>query len=62
MKIKVPANTCALVYFPINDRGTILEGNNPIKRNHNIEFIKQEGDRMIYKVKSGEYSFKISDK
>lgn len=62
MKIKVPANTNALVYFPVKDRNAILEGTKPIKMNNNIEFIKQEGDRMIYKVKSGEYSFKMSGK
>ena len=60
MKIKVPANTSALIYFPVNGRNAIFEGTKPIKRNNNIEFIKQEGDRMIYKVKSGAYSFSMS--
>ncbi len=57
--ISIPANIKALVYFPAKSRNNITENNINISLVDGIKYIKREGDRLVFKVGSGEYSFDI---
>ena len=55
--ITIPANSSALVYFPAESQDQINEQS----RANGVEFIRQEGDRLVYEVGSGEWEFTIDD-
>ncbi|HTN19927.1 MAG TPA: glycoside hydrolase family 78 protein [Pelobium sp.] len=57
--ITVPANTSAEVYLPASNQKSIKENNKNITNAEGVEFIRQEGDRVVYKVNSGNYAFQI---
>ena len=57
LKIEIPVNTTAKVYFPVGDAGKITENGKSLKTNKDIEFISLTADKTICKVGSGKYSF-----
>nr|WP_294895650.1 glycoside hydrolase family 78 protein [uncultured Pedobacter sp.] len=57
--ISIPANTTAEVYLPAKTEKSIKENNKNITNAEGVEFIRKDGDRMVYKVNSGDYTFQI---
>lgn len=52
----IPANTTARIYIPARSTNHVKEGGKPIAA-AGIRFIKMEGDRAVYEIGSGNYSF-----
>jgi hypothetical protein len=59
LNIEIPVNTAATVYLPATDAAQVFEGANPIAKIKDIQFVKSEGSKLLYKIGSGTYAFKI---
>ena len=57
LEIKVPANTTARVYVPASRIEDVVEQDENILKSSNIEFLRMEKDRAVYRVGSGKYQF-----
>ena len=68
LSVEIPVNTTAFIYLPRPDivrrkrklfvsTALITVNKKPIKSFKNIQFIKEEGDKMVFKVGSGKYDF-----
>ncbi|TAK97241.1 MAG: alpha-L-rhamnosidase, partial [Verrucomicrobia bacterium] len=57
LKIKIPANTTATVFLPANDGQQVTESEKPVDKNETVKFLRQEKDRAVFVVGSGEYKF-----
>lgn len=55
--ITVPANTKALVYIPAASAGKVKEGKKSASSAEGVKFVGMEGDRAVFEVGSGDYSF-----
>jgi alpha-L-rhamnosidase len=60
MHIKVPTNAEALVYIPTNSAASVTESDKLHSQAEGVEFIRQEGDRAVFRVGSGEYFFRAA--
>ncbi len=59
--ITIPANTTATVYVPIlKDESEVKESGKKASRAKGVEFVKMEGDRAVFRIGSGSYSFTSS--
>ncbi|MFT2008874.1 glycoside hydrolase family 78 protein [Pontibacter sp. 13R65] len=56
-KISVPANTKAVVYIPASSEKSVTEGGKKASSANGIKFLRMEGDRAVYELGSGDYSF-----
>ncbi len=54
----IPVNTQAIVYLPANNLEHITEDGKPVKKATDIQFIKMENGKAVFKVGSGKYFFK----
>ena len=59
LNICIPVNTTALVYFNMDSESIISEGNSTDLINKGIEIVSENNGKVICKVGSGNYSFKI---
>jgi alpha-L-rhamnosidase len=57
LSVEIPVNTTAFIYLPSNKNAKITVNKKAIKSFKNIQFIKNEGDKMVFKVGSGKYDF-----
>ena len=55
--ISIPANTNAIVYFPSNIVNEPTENGLNINEIETVRFLRMEGNRKVYQVGSGDYSF-----
>ncbi len=53
----VPANTTATVYLPAAPDSEVLESGVEVGSSPGVVFLRREGDRNVYAVGSGNYSF-----
>ena len=58
--ITIPGNTKALVYIPARSESSVTEGGNKADAATGVRFIRMEGDRAVFEIDSGDYSF-LSD-
>lgn len=58
--ISVPANTKAVVYVPASSVSKVKEGNRPASSAEGVRFVKMEGNRAVFELGSGNYSFNSS--
>ena len=58
--ITIPANTKAMVYVPANSADKVKEGNTKTSSLRGVKFIKMEGNRALFEVGSGTYTFSSS--
>ncbi|WP_207425450.1 alpha-L-rhamnosidase [Pedobacter sp. SYSU D00535] len=58
--VVVPANTKALIYIPAKSADKVNEGSKKASTAEGVKFVKMEGDRAVYEVGSGNYSFSSS--
>jgi alpha-L-rhamnosidase len=57
--VGIPANTSALLQFPVGPQTKITENGKDIGADVTIKFVKTEGSKSIYEIGSGSYSFTI---
>ena len=57
--ITIPANTTAEIYLPAANEKSIKESGKSISNLADMKFIRQDGNKMIYSLNSGHYSFQI---
>jgi hypothetical protein len=55
--ISVPANTTATVYVPAAQEDDVLEEGKKASRSKGVKFLRKEGNRVVFEVQSGTYSF-----
>lgn len=56
--ITVPPNTVAHIYIPA-PQGQVYEGGKSASKAVGVSFVKTEGDRSVFELKSGTYSFEV---
>ena len=59
MDMTIPANTTATVFVPAG-RGLVTESGQPAAKAAGVQFLRREGDAMVYAVGSGQYQFQTS--
>lgn len=57
--LTVPGNTKALVYIPAQDAEKVQEGGKKASSAPGVKFLRQEGDRAVFEVGSGDYAFVV---
>jgi len=57
--VVIPANTTALLYFPVDVASTILEDGKDIRQSPGISFVVNESGRAVYEAGSGSYIFTV---
>ena len=57
LNISIPVNSTATVYLPAEDISEIKEGGADISSVKDIEFVKMENERAVFRLGSGNYSF-----
>lgn len=57
LNASIPANTTATIYVPAANGATVLESGRPVESARGVQFLRRDGDRMIYSVESGSYEF-----
>jgi alpha-L-rhamnosidase len=60
-KIKVPANTTALVYMPARSAAQVKEGAKAATASEGVRFLRMEEGRALFEVGSGEYAFESEE-
>jgi Bacterial alpha-L-rhamnosidase 6 hairpin glycosidase domain/Alpha-L-rhamnosidase N-terminal domain/Bacterial alpha-L-rhamnosidase concanavalin-like domain/Bacterial alpha-L-rhamnosidase C-terminal domain len=60
LQVTVPANTTATICIPAKNVADVTEGGNPIGQVEDVQFLRQEGSRVLLKIGSGNYKF-VSD-
>jgi alpha-L-rhamnosidase len=58
--ITVPFNTKAMVYVPANSADSVKEGDTTASSANGVKFVKMEGDRAVFEIGSGIYTFSSS--
>jgi alpha-L-rhamnosidase len=57
LQVSVPANCTAIVHIPTRQAGEIKENGRPAAKREGIKLIGQEGNRAVFEIGSGQYSF-----
>ena len=57
LNISIPANTTATVYVLAATEEGVSEGENPVRKNGHVKFVRNEGKYAVYEVESGSYRF-----
>ena len=58
MEVSIPVNTTATIYVPAKLASEVTESGKPANKAAGVEFAGMENGKAIFKVKSGNYSFK----
>jgi alpha-L-rhamnosidase len=57
LQVTIPANTTATVYLPATAPEAVTESGQPVEQAEGVRFVKQEEDRAVFRVRSGDYQF-----
>lgn len=57
LRVTIPANTTATVFVPSKAAETVTESSLPAVRASGVTFLRQEGDRSVFRIGSGSYTF-----
>jgi hypothetical protein len=57
LKATIPANTTATVFLPATEGTSVLESGKPVEQAGGVKFLRREGDRAVYAIESGSYTF-----
>jgi alpha-L-rhamnosidase len=60
LRLTIPANCTATVCLPSRNRSTVTESGDKLSRSPGVTFLRQEGNRSVFAVASGNYEFKSS--
>lgn len=61
-QISVPANTTATIYVPAANAEAVTESSKPARDAKGVKFVKQDGDRSVFEIGSGDYHFATGGK
>ena len=61
VKIEIPANASAVVYLPVDESSKILESGSPLDKISEVQVLKKENGKLICRIGSGKYSFRINN-
>jgi alpha-L-rhamnosidase len=56
--IAIPANTTATISVPAQNKGVVMESGRPAETSPGVKFLRFEGGRAVYEVKSGNFMFR----
>ncbi len=57
LKVRIPANTTATVFVPAKSASDVAEGGRSLNQAPGVKLMRQEQDRTVIAVGSGEYNF-----
>ncbi len=57
LKVRIPANTTATMFVPAKSSNAVTESGKPLDKATGVKLLRQEGDRVVIAVESGEYEF-----
>jgi alpha-L-rhamnosidase len=57
LKVAVPGNATATVYVPAPAAAGVTESGQPAAQAKGVKFLRQEGNRAVFEVGSGQYTF-----
>jgi hypothetical protein len=57
LNVTIPANTTATVFVPAKSPAQVMESGKPAKQSTGVKFLRQENDRAVYTIGSGDYTF-----
>ena len=57
LRVTIPANTTATIYLPARDVKSVTESGKPAEQAEGVKYLRQENDRTIFQVGSGDYRF-----
>jgi len=57
LHVTLPANTTATVFLPAENLSSVTEGGQPLARVQGVKWLRQEADRVVLEVGSGQYVF-----
>jgi alpha-L-rhamnosidase len=60
-QIKIPANTMATVYLPVQNVEAVTESGQPLAGANGVKFLRVEDGRVVVDVQSGAYHFVCKD-
>jgi alpha-L-rhamnosidase len=60
-QIKIPANTTAMVYLPVQNVEAVTESGRPLAGANGVKFLRVEDGRVVVDVQSGAYHFVCKD-
>ncbi len=59
--VKIPVNTKATIYLPVNSAGKATESGKPLTANPNLSNIRTVKDKVVLESGSGDYIFEITE-
>ncbi|GHO89882.1 glycoside hydrolase family 78 protein [Dictyobacter formicarum] len=57
--VTIPANTTATIALPATNNAQIFEGTVPVADADGVAFVQEEEERMLFKIGSGTYCFRV---
>jgi len=57
LEVVVPVNTTATIFIPTWNKGSITESGRPVENAKDVKFLRQENDKTVFEVGSGNYKF-----
>jgi alpha-L-rhamnosidase len=57
LKVTIPANTTATVFIPAKSTIGFTESGKPPEQSSGVKFLRQENDRVVFAIESGNYMF-----
>ena len=57
LEVIVPVNTTATVCVPAKDMAAITESGKPVAQAEGVKFLRQDNDKIVFRVGSGNYRF-----
>jgi len=61
LKVTIPANITATVFVPAKSAEQVTESGKPAGQANGVKFLRQEGDRAVFAVESGQYDFQARE-
>jgi alpha-L-rhamnosidase len=58
-RVTIPPNTTSTLYMPAKNATSVLEGGKPVANSPGVKFVRQENDRSLFSVGSGDYHFEV---
>lgn len=57
LKVRIPVNSTAKVWFPGEDPGAVTEGGAPASSAPGVTFLRKEARALVFEIGSGDYEF-----
>jgi alpha-L-rhamnosidase len=61
LSVTIPPNTTATVFMPARSAGQVMVDGAIATRQAGVKFLRQEGDRVVYEIQSGQWVFEAGN-